>query len=123
MQKCSEFGSYRFKLTLFEISSLLSAVALALVLQGCATGFPNGLIYTEVTLPVSSASDFTQIKDTNKGISYCTKWFGLWASGDASIETAAKNGQAGPIKKIQRVEYHAHDILGCGRFETIVYGE
>lgn len=103
--------------------SLLAALTVSIIFQGCATGFPNGLVYTEVTLPIMATPDSDQIKDSNVGISYCTKWFGLWASGDASVETAMNNGQAGPIKKVQRIEYHAYDILGCGKFETIVYGE
>ena len=105
---------------LFYLTSITVGL---LFVAGCATGFPNGLIYTNVTLPVTASPDYSQIKATNKGISSCTKWFGLWATGDASIEAAVKNGQAGPIKKVQRIEYHAHDVLGCGRYETIVYGE
>ncbi len=108
----------------FKLLFSVTVVTVVLLLTtGCATGFPNGLIYTKVTLPVTASPDYSQTKATNKGISSCTKWFGLWATGDASIEAAAKNGQAGPIKKIQRIEYHAHDVLGCGKFETIVYGE
>ena len=111
------------KMMLKVLFSLTAISTVLLSATGCSTGFPNGLIYTNITLPVTASPDYSQIKATNKGISSCTKWFGLWATGDASIETAAKNGQAGPIKKIQRIEYKAHDVLGCGKFETIVYGE
>lgn len=92
-------------------------------LSGCATGFPNGLVYTNVTLPITASPDYAQIEASNVGRSYCTKWFGLWATGDASIEAAVNNGQAGRITTIQRIEYKAYDILGCGKYETIVYGQ
>lgn len=105
--------------------SLVLAAAIAgvgLLTVGCGTGFPNGLVYTEVTLPVSASSDPT-IQDYNVGKATCTKILGLVAVGDASIDTARKNGTAGPISRIQRVEYYAFDVLGCGKFTTIVYGE
>lgn len=95
---------------------------ISIVLTGCGTGFPTGLIYTDVTLPVYSTSDPT-IQDYNVGKASCTKWFGIIAVGDASIGTALQNGTAGPISKVQRIEYHALDICGCGIFTTIVYGE
>ena len=40
------------------------------------------------------------------------------AVGDASVDTAKKNGVAGPISRVQRIEYHAVDIMGCGTFTT-----
>ena len=95
---------------------------ISIVLTGCGTGFPTGLVYTDVTLPVYSTSDPT-IQDYNVGKASCTKWFGIIAVGDASIGTAQQNGTAGPISKVQRIEYHALDICGCGIFTTIVYGE
>ena len=93
------------------------------LINGCATGFPNGLIYTHVNLPVTASQDYSQIKDTKVGIASCEKVLGLFAWGNASIAEAVKNCPAGPIMKIQRVEYHAWDLLGCGTYETIVYGE
>lgn len=102
----------------FALMTIFSAAFLC----GCGTGFPNGLLYTEVTLPVSASDDPT-IQDYNVGKASCTKWFGLVAVGDASVDTAKKNGVAGPISRVQRIEYHAVDIMGCGTFTTIVYGE
>ena len=109
----------KFNRKLFYALSVCSA---AILLTGCGTGFPNGLLYTKVTLPISSTDDPT-VQDYNVGKAHCTKWFGLIAVGDASIGTAKKNGTAGPISRVQRIEYQAVDILGCGRFTTIVYGE
>jgi hypothetical protein len=99
------------------------SISILLLSSGCATGFPNGLIYTHVKLPVTAAPDYSQIKDTKKGTAYCKKFLGLVAWGDASIEAAAKNCPSGQIKKIQRVEYEAVDCLGCGTYYTHVYGE
>lgn len=95
---------------------------ITIMLSGCGTGFPTGLVYTEVTLPVCATAD-SSVQDYNVGKASCTKWFGVIAIGDASIGTAKKNGTAGPISRIQRVEYHAIDICGCGKYTTIVYGE
>jgi hypothetical protein len=50
-----------------------------------------------------------------------TSILGLVATGDASIETAAKNGG---IKTIKFVDYEVHNILGIyGQYTTIVYGD
>ena len=95
---------------------------IAFLLTGCGTGFPTGVLYTEVTLPVCATAD-PSIQDYNVGKAFCTKWFGIIAIGDASIGAAKKNGTAGPISRVQRVEYHAIDICGCGKYTTIVYGE
>ena len=106
-------------------SLLLYAFAVGvttIMLTGCGTGFPTGLVYTDVTLPVCATSD-PSVQDYNVGKATCTKWFGVIAIGDASIGAAKKNGTAGPISRVQRVEYHALDVCGCGRYTTIVYGE
>ena len=108
------------------MSSLIKAAAIlviAAMAQGCATGFPNGLIHTGVKLPVCHSDPDGKVKDFNVGVSECYKVLSLWAWGDASIDTAMKNGQAGQIKRVQRVEYEANDWFGCGTFKTIVYGE
>lgn len=101
---------------------VLGITGIAVTFAGCGTGFPTGLLYTEVTLPVC-ATDDPSIQDYNVGKATCTKWFGIIATGDASIGTAKKNGMAGPISRVQRIEYHAIDICGCGTYTTIVYGE
>ncbi len=100
----------------------VAVFGLIIALTGCGTGFPTGLVYTEVTLPVCATSD-PSIQDYNVGKASCTKWFGVIAIGDASIGEAKKNGTAGPISRVQRIEYHAIDICGCGKYTTIVYGE
>jgi hypothetical protein len=55
------------------------------------------------------------------GTSVATSILGLIATGDASIEAAAK---AGGISKIHHVDYQAMSILGLySTFTTVVYGE
>jgi hypothetical protein len=46
-------------------------------------------------------------------------WAGVVALGDASIETAAKNGG---ITRINSVDYHATNRIVMGKFCTIVRG-
>lgn len=100
----------------------VAACGMTVALTGCGTGFPTGLVYTEVMLPVCATAD-PSIQDYNVGKASCSKWFGIVAIGDASIGAAKKNGAAGPISRVQRIEYHAIDICGCGKYTTIVYGE
>lgn len=55
------------------------------------------------------------------GTSEATSILGIAATGDASIDAAAK---AGGIKKISHVDYEVSNILGIyAKHTTIVYGE
>ena len=45
--------------TRFKLAIALFAILVSVFLTGCGTGFPNGLLYTEVTLPVSASDDPT----------------------------------------------------------------
>ncbi len=99
---------------------LLAASTLAFALSGCAvaTAPVNGLLYSNVTAPalVTGSAD----KPTKVGRAYARSFFGLYATGDASIETAAKNGG---ITKIHHVDYETQNILGViADFTTVVYG-
>lgn len=99
---------------------LLVASTLALALSGCAvaTAPVNGLLYSHVTAPVglSGSAD----KPTKVGRSHARSILGLYASGDASIDTAAKNGG---ISKIHHVDHETQIILGViADYTTIVYG-
>ena len=89
-------------------------------LAGCATvASPlTGVIYTDVKAPMIA----TDVSGSAKvGTSMASSILGLFAMGDASIDTAAKS--AG-IKKIQHVDYHSTSILGIySTFKVTVYGE
>ncbi|MFA5287531.1 MAG: TRL-like family protein [Candidatus Omnitrophota bacterium] len=90
----------------------------AVLLAGCATPYPMGMVYTEVKAPVSGGGNMSYSK---VGVSKCTSVLGLVATGDASIKAAAANGG---IKTIKYVDYDAKNILGVfGEYTTTVYGD
>ncbi len=90
-----------------------------LFVTGCATLYPSGLIYTNIKLPVTvTANNGTA---TKVGTSQCTSILSAVAIGDASIETAKKNGG---ITKVYHVDYDVKNILGIiGTYKVTVYGE
>ncbi|MBC8234123.1 hypothetical protein H8E77_31640 [bacterium] len=97
------------------------ALFLAAVLTGCfamATAPVTGGLYTEVKGPVTATANSNYSK---VGTASCESILGLIATGDASIETAAKNGG---ITKIHHVDYESKSILGIyAKYTVIVYGE
>jgi hypothetical protein len=104
----------------------LKSAALALLLAmpllaGCAayTMSPaTGFLYTDLKAPLTATSHDTSSK---MGTSIGSSILGLVATGDASIETAMKNGG---ITRVHHVDYHSKSILGIyATFTTIVYGE
>ena len=98
---------------------MLAFAGLAFI-AGCATvaSQVTGSIYTDVKAPLSAASNTGGSKI---GSSTASSLLGLFAMGDASIETASKNGG---IKKVQHVDYHSTSILGIySTFTVMVYGQ
>jgi uncharacterized protein YceK len=89
-----------------------------LLLNGCASVLPSGVIYTEVKAPVSVGDG--SITYTKVGVSKATTILGLFATGDCSIKAAAANGG---IRNIKYVDFGATSILGCGEYTTTVYGD
>jgi hypothetical protein len=105
-----------------KLIGCLSAVGLAGVLTGCVgpMGVVGGVgagIYTDVSGPICATGNSGGSKvgeATATGI-IC------FATGDASIKTAAANGG---ITKIQHVDYHTTSVLGLYAKTTVmVYGE
>ncbi len=99
---------------------LLVVSALILSLAGCATATSpvSGFIYSHVIAPVGMTGSAD--KPTKVGRSQARSILGLYATGDASIETAAKNGG---ITKIHHVDHETQVILGViADYTTIVYG-
>lgn len=99
----------------------MTCVALGAVLavaSGCATTVPQGGIYTGLKLPVAvTASDEQASK---KGTSSCTSVLMMFAVGDCSVETAAKDGG---ITEIHHVDWDAKNFLGLyGSYKLTVYG-
>ncbi len=97
---------------------IMALGVIAVLLAGCATPYPTGFLFTEVKLPAIATAN----KGGDKvGVSECTSILGLIATGDASIEAAAKS--AG-ITKIHSVDWEAKNILGIyGVYKTVVRGE
>ena len=99
---------------------LLWPVLVATLLSGCATAVSpvTGSLYTNVRAPmlVTESPD----RPTKVGRATMRSILGIYAVGDASIESAAKN--AG-ITRIHHVDYQTQNILGVmADFTVIVYG-
>lgn len=77
-----------------------------------------GTLYTDVKAPLAVTSN---AGSTKVGTAKMQSILGIVATGDASIEAAAKS--AG-ITKIHHVDYEANSILGIvASFTVVVYGE
>lgn len=97
----------------------VSIAAIGLLLSSCAAvqSPATGILYTSVSGNQQVTSNTLGSK---VGRAKATAILGV-ATGDASVETAAKS--AG-IKKISHVDYKSEMILGLfGSYEVIVYGE
>nr|NQU90667.1 hypothetical protein [Bacteroidota bacterium] len=99
---------------------LFALIIIAGFLSSCAfVAAPvTGFIYTDVKAPIAVTGN---TGSTKVGTAKMQSILGLVATGDASIEAAAKS--AG-ITKIHHVDYEATGILGIiATFTTVVYGE
>lgn len=77
-----------------------------------------GTIYTDVKAPLIATSNSGSVK---VGSAEATSILGIIATGDASIDAAAKS--AG-ITKIHHVDEHVTNILGIfSTYKVVVYGE
>lgn len=91
-----------------------------LLLTSCATVKSplNGSLYTSVKAPLTATSNSNS---TKVGSAVATSVLGLVATGDASIDAAAKS--AG-ITKIHHVDEESTSILGLfAKYKVYVYGE
>jgi hypothetical protein len=101
-----------------RIALVFVALLSAALLSGCiSVATPAiGLLYTDVQGPVDSEGSI----GSKRGKACAESILGLIATGNASIEQAAKNGG---IKKITNVDHHSKSTLGLfGEFCTIVTG-
>ena len=91
----------------------------SVLLAGCATPYPQGVLYTEIKAPAAVGAE--GLAYSKVGVSKATSILGLVATGDASIKAASENGG---IKKVKYVDYSAKNILGVyGEYTTTVYGD
>lgn len=99
---------------------VLGLIIIAGFLSSCAfVSTPlTGFIYTDVKGPLAVTDNTGSSK---VGTGKMQSILGIVATGDASIETAAKS--AG-ITKIHHVDYHSTGVIGIiASFTVIVYGE
>jgi len=99
-----------------KISTISLALISAAILSSCATTEPKGGIYTAVTLPEAASS----ARGNKTGTSEAKSYLGLVAVGDASIETAKRNGG---ITVVSSVDRKVENVLGIiGTYTTVVTG-
>ena len=101
--------------------AIVLASLLAVGLAGCLSAPfqpPSGLV-SVTTAPLSTEGNWEV--GSKKGEASSTSLFCLYATGDCSIATAARNGG---LKKIDYVDYKYVNIIGIWQKATvIVYGE
>jgi hypothetical protein len=103
-----------------NIKKLMFVAGATLMLSSCATVKSplSGVWYTDVKAPVTATSNSNS---TKVGTSEATSILGIIATGDASIDAAAKSGG---ITKIHHVDEHSTSILGFfAKYKVYVYGE
>jgi hypothetical protein len=98
----------------------------AAMLSGCLTAPvmpPMGIIYTSYRAPLDFDQEGAEgtVIGSKEGMAHTTSILGLVAQGDASIVTAAKNGE---ITKVHGADYDYFNVLGVyQKYTTIVRGE
>lgn len=103
-----------------NIKKLLFVAGTTLILSSCATVKSPlmGVWYTDVKAPVTATSNSIS---TKVGSAEATSILGIVATGDASIDAAAKSGG---ITKIHHVDEQSTSILGfLAKYKVYVYGE
>lgn len=96
---------------------LLASMAL---LSGCATSASpvSGFLYSSVKAPLTATAAPEQAQRV--GRASVRSILGIIASGDASINTAARNGG---IREIHYVDYESQNFFGVlAEFTVVVYG-
>ena len=95
-----------------------SAVVLgALAVGACAGDRPVGFLYYGASIPEGGTSE---VAVTKNGEATCTSVLAMVATGDCSIQAAKAQGG---IKRVAYVDRKVENILGFGKFTTIVYGD
>ncbi len=78
----------------------------------------TGFVYSDVKGPLTATSN---TGGTKIGRAECASILGLVALGDASIETAARNGG---ITKVKTIDYETWSLLGIyAKLTVVVTGE
>lgn len=106
-----------------KLLTLVAVGAAPLLLAGCLVAPvmpPTGAVYTDYRAPL----DWDQEESTvgpRTGVSQSTSILGLIATGDASIQAAARNGN---ISSAKGADYEYFNVLGVyQRYRTVLHGE
>jgi len=102
------------------LKKMTMIAGLAILFSSCAVVKAplTGVIYTDVKSPVAVTDSESS---TKVGTAEATSILGIVATGDASVETAAKS--AG-ITEIHHVDAQSTSILGVfAKYKIYVYGE
>ena len=102
---------------------LVSAMLGAMLLAGCATYGPTpGWLFDDVTAPTCRLEVPMDATSADKvGTASFISVLNMVAVGDASVNTAMKNGG---ITKVHHVDSNYYNLLGIyGKYTVIVYGE
>ena len=104
-----------------RMSAIVLAASLSFGVAGCLSAPfqpPSGLVAVTIA-PLSTDGNWDVGSRKGKASSFSV--LGLYASGDCSIATAARNGG---LKKIGHVDYEYFNVIGIWQKATvIVYGE
>jgi hypothetical protein len=106
-----------------KLLGLVGCAALAITFSGCLSVPvmpPYGIVYTSYKAPLDFDQEKSQVGDRS-GTAETMSIIGLVAMGDASIQTAAEEGN---IKTIHGADYEYFNVLGIYQtYTTIVHGE
>ena len=104
-----------------RIAAIVLATLVAIGVAGCLSAPfqpPSGVV-SVTTAPLSTEGNWDIGTKSGKSSSFSV--LGLYASGDCSIATAARNGG---LKKSGHVDYEYVNVIGIWQKATvIVYGE
>jgi hypothetical protein len=95
---------------------------IGMLVTGCAANPFFGLAVTKVHAPtINLTTPVNATQSAKKGEAYCKNILGLVALGDASLDTAMKNGG---ITKIHHVDCTYEVYMGVySKFTIVAYGE
>ncbi len=103
------------------MKKILATLGLVFLMTG-TQAHATGLFYTDATYPVTATGSKVQDLSTlKKGTASTNNILFLVETGDASIDTAAKNGG---IKKISHIDIHEKSVFIFWKgVKVTVYGE
>lgn len=102
------------------MKKMISLVIAALFLGGCASSMSpvTGFVYTNISAPLTATA--APEAPARVGRATVRSILGILASGDASIQTAARNGG---IREIHYVDYESQNFFGVlAEYTVVVYG-